>query len=374
MFATSRLRLGRCAVAGAAVHIIGCGASAPPEASVPPSPASEQASSQLSETGEAATLALDPSRCVSPQGHLRPFVVGWDATEQSEFSAHGQRSLMVVKVDGCNLELLPSCQIPGEYRLRTTEGAMQTLSVESEGELYATLPFAIARLSGKVHQNTALDLKYFVRGLKYATAPALYRSDLGAGCEGATHFVLNYAAGAYELSERSGKGAGAGVDVAGAGVGAKGSRSAASSFRGGDMTACSANGTACTAPVRLRLLPIVDAAPAAADDQIRKAALVAPAPADAEAKLTPGVVKGVIRTGFGAIRTCFDEHGAVDGLLLKTKFEIEPDGVVKNVSFVDAGSVDRALARCIAEVFFTLRFPASSKSTAVVYPFQYSSN
>jgi len=348
----------------------GCGG-ASPNASEPVSPASEQAQSQLSETGAAATLALDASRCEQNGTQLRPFVVGWDATEQSEFSAHGQRSLMVVKVSGCTIELLSSCQIPGEYRLRTTEGAMQSLQVSSEGELYATLPLAIAKLSGKLHRDSSLDLKYFVRGMKYATAPILYRSDLGAGCEGATHYVLNYAAGAYSLAERASRGAGAGVDVGGVGAGAKEEASSASLFQGGSLDACATGGVTCTAPVRLRLMPIADA-PAEADDAVRKASLKRPEAGVEEHQLTPVEIRQVLRTGMGSIATCFGEHSGGGAVTLKTKFEIEPDGVVQRVTFTEVQGADRELAQCIAEVFFTLRFPVSSKPTAVVYPFRYS--
>ena len=162
---------GVCLVLTAAV---GCGGTAPPPAEEP-SPPAQQAQSQLSTTGDAATLVLDSKRCEESKTQMRPFVVGWDATEQSEFSAHGQRSLMVVKVAGCNIELLASCQVPGEYRLRLTEGAMQSLKVSSEGEIYRS------------RQNVIFEMGYFLGVLGRSTGRVilLYRrpielpSDIG---------------------------------------------------------------------------------------------------------------------------------------------------------------------------------------------------
>ncbi len=166
----------------------------------PEDPPPSQTEPDLHPMTASAATALDESKCAEGGVRQRPFVVNWDATDQAAFSAHIQDSLALVKAEGCKLELLPLCTIPGEYRLHETDGNLQSLTIGSEDQLYAELPLGFASLSGHLKQSGSLSLRYFVRGTKTATGARLYRSQLGDGCEGATHLVVNYAAGAYELA------------------------------------------------------------------------------------------------------------------------------------------------------------------------------
>lgn len=300
---------------------------------------------------------------------LRPFVVTWDTTEQAEFSAHGQRSLMMVKVAGCKIDLLAGCQIAGEYRLRQTPDGLQTLDVRSKSELGARLPFAFAELGGRLERGASLSLKYFVRGVSYATAPAVYRSDLKQGCEEATHFVLNYAAGAYELSERTQEGAGASAAVGGLGANAAAERSSQALLRGGSFSDCSAAGASCAAPVRLRLLPITEA-PAGIPPEIRQLAVQRPAPGtEARTTLSPGQVAAVMRSVRPAALACQQEYRKAGGaVMMKATFTIGADGVVTAVQ-VDAPNIDANLTRCVEEALHSARFPPAKDPTTVRYPF-----
>jgi hypothetical protein len=319
----------------------------------------------------AAGQAIDPARCSDSKARLRPFAIDWDATEQAEFSGHTKQSLAVVKVAGCSLELLTQCKIPGEYRVTETAGNMESLSLANDDQLYLEVPLSVASLSGHLKQSGSLKLTYYVRGIGYATAPGLYRSQLGSGCEGATHLVINYAIGAYELGATSGSSAGGGARAFGAGAGAESSRSADALFRGGDMTGCDHPSPRCDAPVRLRLVPIAAGDPPEADKAAAALATTRPQIATgSKVHLTPEEVQAGVRAMFPALKACYNAalaRSVTEGKLV-ANFTIAEDGTVQRVVLTTEAKFDKSFLDCAEAAFHSLRFPSAAKATSIVYP------
>ncbi len=201
------------------------------------------------------------------KGHDRPFVVEWDATDLASFEALAHRDTVVVKYQGCDIEVLDQCTDPnipgklGAYGLpQFTSGTVQGFDIANQGELYAKLPLGAASLSGKVEAGEALHLKYFVSGVATDSRATLYMSDIEKmpGCAGATHFVWGYNLGAFELgtTEQNAEQAHAGLGNIGGG-GSHGHQQS-SVANGGSLASCETNDQrACRVPIRLVLRPIV---------------------------------------------------------------------------------------------------------------------
>ncbi len=320
-----------------------------------------------------AAAAIDESRCQQGDRRLTPFVINWDATRQAELSAATEDSLVVVKMSGCSLDLVPSCRVPGEYRFRETSGNEQRLYVSSQDDLYAKLPLSVAELGATIGRKQAVSLRYFVRGVRYATAPALYRSQLGPGCEQATHFLLNYATGAYELDVAKDGSRGASAAALGAAAGARHADSRRVLYRAGNFGGCTA-GARCDAPVRLRLLPILPGEPPEALRAALARATSAPR-AGAQVDMTEDErVKAIqasadsARPGF---RACYkDQLGrkpAMSGTM-KAVFHVAADGVVSNLDLVVHGDFDDAFIDCCREVLYGVRFPSAEASATIKIP------
>lgn len=331
----------------------------PAEPTTPPPDAARaaptQTEQQLGEPGKSAALAIDPARCEDPEARLRPFVISWDVTEQTEFTAHGANSLIAVALDGCEIELVPTCRVPGTYTYFDTSGGYQELLLDSVDTLVGKLAFSASRIGSSI-ERSSLVLRYFVRGMRRATAPMLYRAGLPAGCEAATHFVLNYAAGAYELaSSASATKAG---DAQSAGV----------VFRGGQMDDCEAGGERCGAPVRLRLLEIAAGGPPPADAATYAASLTAPVAGTAPIKLGKDDVRRVMRTSQHGVLQCHRRlTDPPPKIAFDTKFTIAPTGVVTQVEINRAP--DPEFASCMSDVLYGLRFPAGTMTVKVSYPY-----
>jgi hypothetical protein len=198
--------------------------------------------------------------------HDRPFVVEWDATDLASFEAKAARDAVVVRYEGCDLEILHECSdavVPGKLGSygtpQFTSGTSQSFQIRNEAELYAKLPLGVAQFGGRVSAGEGLDLEYFVTGVALASRPQLYRDELQAypGCEGATHFVWSYNLGAFELStfELTEAQVEAGAGNVGGGVHGKKSRAAVGS--GGDLESCQTQDQrGCRVPIRLVLREI----------------------------------------------------------------------------------------------------------------------
>ena len=233
---------------------VACGGSGPP-------PTMQGRAGLLSQTAIA-------QKCeAAAKGHDRPFVVEWDATDLASFEALAHRDTVVVKYEGCDIQVLDQCTDPnipgklGAYGLpQFTSGTVQGFDIANQGELYAKLPLGAASLSGKVEAGEALHLKYFVSGVATDSRATLYSSDIAsmAGCAGATHFVWGYNLGAFELGSSEQNAEEGHASFGNAGGGGSHGHQQSNVANGGSLASCETNDQrACRVPIRLVLRPIV---------------------------------------------------------------------------------------------------------------------
>jgi hypothetical protein len=202
------------------------------------------------------------------KGHDRPFVVEWDATDLASFEAKAARDTIVVRYEGCELEILQQCSdaiVPGKMGSygapQFTSGTRQGFDVKNEGELYAKLPLGAAKFASRVSAGEALHLEYFVTGVAMSSREALYQEELAKypGCEGATHFVWAYNLGAFLLSVEEKAAIEAGVEAGNVGAGGRASTERASVGSGGNLESCeSQDQRGCRVPIRLALRSVTD--------------------------------------------------------------------------------------------------------------------
>ncbi len=210
------------------------------------------------------------SKC-SAKGNDRPFIIDWDATDQSSFQAQSQNDVVFVHYEGCQLKVLYGCRDDsvkgtfGSYKsIEWTSGGVETIDIHDEGELYAKLPLGALSLSGKVQGGEKLHMEYYVSGTRTATRDKIARGDLAKNpaCATATHFVYQYNLGAFALASASSLKSEANGSYFGFGGGGTKSSGIAAEKKGGELGACTGAASketdACKVPIRLALRPIVD--------------------------------------------------------------------------------------------------------------------
>lgn len=205
----------------------------------------------------------------NPDGHLRPFIIEWDATDASGFEALAANDIVFVRYEGCSLTVLDGCRDEdikgslGAYKTpQWTSGALETVSIENEGELYAKLPLGAATLGGRASAGEKFHMEYYVAGTRSATRSAVHREDIAAttGCEGSTHFVHSYNLGAFALGSAKNVTVEAGASAYGFSAGGSKRKAHSAEKKGGDLGVCTAETatelSGCQAPIRLTLRPI----------------------------------------------------------------------------------------------------------------------
>jgi len=209
----------------------------------------------------------------NPENHLRPFIIEWDATDRSSFEAYAANDVVVVRYEGCNMQVLEECRndsVRGEqgaYKpVEWTSGALEKLNISNQGELVAKLPLSVGTLGGRVAGGEKFSMEYFVAGTRNSTRAAVYREDLAAnpGCEGATHFVYGINLGAFALGSVTEFIAEASASLYGFGAGGKNERSRTADKQGGDLGLCKGDSAkevdGCKSPIRLTLRQIREGA------------------------------------------------------------------------------------------------------------------
>jgi hypothetical protein len=207
----------------------------------------------------------------NPKTHDRPFIIEWDATDQSSFQARASTDVVFVRYEGCDLQVLDACSVDsikgafGGYKaIDWTTGQLESVDIADENELYAKLPLGAALLGGRVHDGEKFHMEYFVSGTRSASREHLYRGALDKvpGCKGATHFVYAYNLGAFALASQSSLKGEANGSYLGFGSGGSHSSETKTDKKGGDLGSCTSDSAkevdSCKVPIRLTLREITD--------------------------------------------------------------------------------------------------------------------
>ena len=205
----------------------------------------------------------------NPKSQDRPFIVEWDATDLSQFESVTNNDIVFVRYEGCELRVIDSCRNDsvkgalGAYKtVDWTSGSVEKMDISNEGELYAKLPLGAATLGGRVSAGEEFHMEYFVSGVRTATRPAVYRTDVDSvpGCKGATHFVYAYNLGAFALGSKKNIKAEANATVWGFGAGGASKQASAAEKRAGLLESCRGESAkevqTCKSPIRLTLREI----------------------------------------------------------------------------------------------------------------------
>ncbi|MBS2019526.1 MAG: hypothetical protein JST00_42080 [Deltaproteobacteria bacterium] len=202
----------------------------------------------------------------NPKNAERPFIIEWDATDQSSFQSFAANDVVYVHYEGCNLKVLDGCRDDsvkgsfGSYKpVEWTSGGVEVVDIHDENELYSKLPLGAATLSGRVQTGEKFHMEYYVSGTRTATRDRAYKGDLAKNprCKDATHFVYAYNLGAFALAAQSQLKGQINGSYFGFGAGAQKQTSTNAEKKGGDLASCKGESAkeieSCKVPVRLTL-------------------------------------------------------------------------------------------------------------------------
>ncbi len=210
--------MSRLGLALLALIVVGCGPGTRPVAQAP---------------------AFEPagqSKCRVKKSSDRPLIIEWPSSDRAALESTAKRGLVVVRYSGCEMEVLPRCQLGGSYRYTATTRKLEKVSIRDADELYAQVPVGAAKLEGKLEKAGELNVAMHVVGRFDAVEPE--KPKLDGACDGATHVVTAMTTGAFEFFAGAEAEAGGGASVLGAGAGAKSSTRNELLSKDGDAEAC----------------------------------------------------------------------------------------------------------------------------------------
>jgi len=216
-----RTRAGAAVVAASLTFPVGCAHKV-----APPPPAPDYAA------------ATAQTKCGVRRSADKPLVVEWPAADRAALEARARTGLVAVRYQGCEMELLPGCDVGGEYEFLALERKQERVTIHNEDELYARLPVGAASLEGKLARSGELVVDMTIIGRKQSLRHVFERSELSGHCENATHVLTGLTVGAFSLLAGASTQAKASVGVAGVGAGGGVTRAQEVLASDGDPTRC----------------------------------------------------------------------------------------------------------------------------------------
>ncbi|MCL2825288.1 MAG: hypothetical protein FWD57_14955, partial [Polyangiaceae bacterium] len=204
------------------------------------------------------------SICNTSDGEVVSLVVDWSATERASLEAAAARGVVVAKVDGCEMRILSRCKVTGgAYRYQSVPAKPQHETYKDEGKLYADMRFGVARLAGHLSGSSFLDLNMTIVGEYMSDQPDASAARVEGDCAGATHTIVSYNVGAFELRSVDASSAGGSGAALGGDVGGEKASSSRWSTGVGNLGACETGGSdtsppeKCRSPIGITLVPLV---------------------------------------------------------------------------------------------------------------------
>ncbi len=234
------------------------------------------------------------TKCGVAKSQARPLIVEWPAADRAALEAQTHRGVVVVRYEGCELEVLRQCKADGDYSYISLTPKQEGVTIRNEDDLYANIPVHAAKFEGQLQRAGQLNVNMTIVGMYEAKLAGGSTPKLQGDCKGATHVISALAVGSFEFYAGADATAGGGVSVLGAGAGAKSSAHHETLSRDGTTDSCTQakRGDAeppssCGALLRLEVSPL-DASLLPPEAAAAAAASAQPGPTTASRKCPEG--------------------------------------------------------------------------------------
>jgi hypothetical protein len=219
-------------------------------------------SDQLAKSPDFATQT-GQAKCGVKASAAKPLVVEWPAADRAALEARATRSLVAVRYQGCEMEVLTSCTVQGAYSYLGLNQKREGVRIKSVDELYAQLPVGAVGLEAKLERAGQLNVDMVIVGRKEAERFEFSERDLEGRCSEATHVITGLTLGAFSFYAGASAEVGAGVKVGNIGAGASSGTEREVLKEDGNADACAAATQAdanapdgCGALLRVEVVPI----------------------------------------------------------------------------------------------------------------------
>lgn len=201
-------------------------------------------------------------KCKVAAGRENPLVTEWPASEKANLEVRLRQGAVAVEYSGCNLRLLPACQLPGRYDWQRTTVATDVIEIQNADDLYAKLPLGAVSLEGELERSGRLVVNTTVSGQVQLNDFSVTDVPNEGECAAATHVLSALTVGSFTMRSGGTLRASGSAGVASIGNASGATRSEESLLReAGDPQSCrnstdEAPDPNCRSPIQAFLSPL----------------------------------------------------------------------------------------------------------------------
>jgi hypothetical protein len=196
------------------------------------------------------------SKCSVAMSQDKPLIVEWPSADRAQLEARAKSGGVVLRVEGCELEMLPRCEAPGTYAYTSVAPKQDIVRIRDLDELYAQVPVGAYGLEGALASAGELTIDMMMVGRVDTDTPIVTANELEGDCSGATHVMTGMTIGAFEFFAGARGEAGASVRVGPGGAGGRGEHVEETLTRDGSLSSCVESDSpprGCSAPLRIEV-------------------------------------------------------------------------------------------------------------------------
>lgn len=190
-----------------------------------------------------------------------PLVTEWSAADKAHLESLISERVVAVQYSGCELRIVPECELEGRYVWSLTTLATDTVRIASVDELYAKLPLGAAELESELSASGSLAVQTTVTG-QLRLGQAEVHVPKTAACAEVTHWVNALSVGAFRLyatrQEQRKTDVSAGLEVRDRSTGAQRTVHEAGSRQACAASTDSGPDAQCASPIQLFLEPVAN--------------------------------------------------------------------------------------------------------------------
>ena len=139
------------------------------------------------------------TKCKVAASQDSPLVTEWPASEKANLEVSMHEGGVVVAYSGCEMRILPECNVSGTYVWQRTSAATDFIEIHDDDELWAKLPLGAASLEGELRSSGRLAMQTTVSGQLRLTGTKSLDVPKDGVCAGATHVIGAVSVGAFQL-------------------------------------------------------------------------------------------------------------------------------------------------------------------------------
>jgi hypothetical protein len=105
----------------------------------------------------------EAAMCQSAYDRENPLIIEWPGTEKVALESIAKRGLVMVRYEGCKLQILHRCEVKGSYGFDAVTVHRDTLEIKDDKDLFTRMPRALELAQGRARERQDAEARLRAR-------------------------------------------------------------------------------------------------------------------------------------------------------------------------------------------------------------------